>query len=119
MKLNKSSRDWDFRLKDILHAIHKIEVYTKDMTLHDFKKNELVVDAVIRNFEIIGEASSSIPASIQKNYSNIPWKQMSELRNFLIHEYFGVDISIIWETVNHHLPLLKEQLLEASQTLKN
>ncbi len=116
MKQNKSSRDWSFRIKDILHAIQKIEQYTKDMTLAEFKKNELVIDAVIRNFEIIGEASNSIPTTIQNAYPGIPWRQMVALRNFLIHEYFGVDISTVWQTAHIHLPALKKQLLSINKS---
>ena len=65
MKPSKSSRDWSFRIKDILQAIDKIEQYTKNMTASEFKKNELVIDAVIRNFEIIGEASVHIPHEVR------------------------------------------------------
>lgn len=111
MKQSKFSRDWSFRIKDILHAIDKIEHYTKDMTASEFKKNELVIDAVIRNFEIIGEASNGIPLTIQNTHPYIPWKQMITLRNFLIHEYFGVDVSTVWQTARIHLPALKVQLL--------
>ncbi|MFI5343396.1 MAG: DUF86 domain-containing protein [Chlamydiales bacterium] len=110
MKQNKSSRDWSFRIKDILHAINKIEHYTKDMTLSQFKKNELVVDAVIRNFEIIGEASNNVPLVIQRAHPSIPWRQMIALRNVLIHEYFGVDLNTVWQTAYTYLPPLKQPL---------
>lgn len=110
MKPNKSSRDWSFRIKDILYAIDKIERYTLDMSASEFKKNEQVIDAVIRNFEIIGEASNGIPLKIQQANPHIPWRQMISLRNFLIHEYFGVDLSTIWQTAHKHLPPLKQHL---------
>jgi len=80
------------------------------MTAIQFMKNELVVDAVLRNFEIIGEASKNIPASIQRSYPDIPGKQMNGMRNLLIHEYFGVDVKTIWHTAKKHLPALKNQL---------
>ena len=67
-----SSRKWDFRVRDILIAIGKIENYLKNITLAQFTKNELVVDAVIRNFEIIGEASKNIPIAIRKAHPDIP-----------------------------------------------
>lgn len=111
MKQNKSSRDWSFRINDILDAIDKIEQYTKNMNAAEFKKNGLVIDAVVRNFEIIGEASGSIPLTVQRSHPHIPWKQMTEMRNFLIHEYFGVDVSTVWQTAHIHLPPLKKQLL--------
>ena len=84
------------------------------MTLPQFKKNELVIDAVIRNFEIIGEASKNIPQTIQNVYPEIPWRQMSGMRNLLIHEYFGVDIDTVWHTAKKQLPALKNQLTEIS-----
>lgn len=80
------------------------------MTLSEFKKNELVIDAVVRNFEVIGEASRHIPTSVQHVYPDIPWKQMVEMRNFLILEYSGVDLSTVWQTAHKHLPALKDQL---------
>lgn len=112
MKRNKSSRHWSLRIEDILTCISNIQQYTSHLTLSEFKKNQLVIDAVVRNFEIIGEASKHIPQSVQKSYSHIPWKQMVEMRNFLIHEYTGVDLSTVWETLQHHLPALKNQLSE-------
>ena len=72
MKPNKSSREWPFRIKDILHAIDKIQLYTEQMTISEFKKNELVMDAVIRNFEIIGEASNHIPLAIRRLIPTFP-----------------------------------------------
>lgn len=82
------------------------------MTLAEFKNNDLVIDAVVRNFEIIGEASKNVPTSIQNAHPHIPWRQMVEMRNFLIHEYTGVDISTIWQTIHNHLPDLQKQLLK-------
>lgn len=104
-----SSRDWLFRIQDILKAIQKIETYIEGMTLNQFKKNELVIDAVIRNFEIIGEASKNISKSTRDLYPDIPWDQMNGMRNILIHEYFGVDETTVWHTAKTHLPILKEQ----------
>lgn len=115
MKLSKSSRDWSFRIKDILQAIDNIEQYTKNMTASEFKKNNLVADAVIRNFEIIGEASVHIPQAFRSAHPDVPWKQMSAMRNILIHEYFGVNLGTVWQTVHARLPVLKQQLLELSK----
>ena len=105
-----SSREWTFRIQDIVKAINKIEMYLEGMTLNQFKKNELVIDAVIRNFEIIGEASKSVPLAIRRLYPDIPWVQMNGMRNILIHEYFGVDVSTVWHTEKRYLPSLKKQL---------
>ena len=105
-----SSRDWIFRIKDILMAIEKIESYIKNLSASQFKKNNLVIDAVIRNLEVIGEASKSIPVSIRHQHPAIPWSEMTGMRNILIHEYFGVDVITVWHTVKKYLPLLKKQL---------
>lgn len=81
------------------------------MTASEFKKNKLIVDAVIRNFEIIGEASTHIPHTFRSIHPDIPWKQMSAMRNILIHEYFCVNLGTVWQTVQAKLPILKQQLL--------
>lgn len=114
MKPRKSSRGWSFRIKDILQAIESIEEYTKNVTTSDFKKNKFLVDAVIRNFEIIGEASVHIPDTVRNAHPDIPWKQMAAMRNVLIHEYFGVNLGTVWQTVQARLPVLKQQILALS-----
>jgi uncharacterized protein with HEPN domain len=113
-----SSRDVIFRFHDILLAIKKIEQYLGKMTFIQFRKNEMAIDAVVRNFEIIGEASKNVPLSIRRAYPNIPWKQMNGMRNILIHEYFGVDIKTVWHTARQYLPALKKQLEEVLQEMK-
>lgn len=105
-----STRDWTFRIQDILNAIAKIENFLGKMTFNEFKKNDLVIDAVVRNLEIIGEASKNIPLSIRRSHSSIPWKQMNGMRNILIHEYFGVDVETVWHTTKNNLPVLRKQL---------
>lgn len=114
-----SSREWEFRIYDILTSIEKIESYLQGMTLTQFKKNELVIDAIIRNLEIIGEASKNIPLVIRRTYGHIPWDQMNGMRNILIHEYFGVDIKIVWHTAKKYLPVLKKQLITVLIEKKN
>ena len=119
MKPSKSSREWPFRIKNILQAIDKIELYTKNVTAAKFKKNDLMIDAVIRNFEIIGEASVHVPHEVRIAYPDIPWKHMIAMRNILIHEYFGVNEGTIWLTVLERLPTLKQQLLTIDLGLTN
>lgn len=103
-------KDHTIYLEDILICIKKIEQYTDGMDFEVFKNNQLVVDAVIRNLEVIGETSKHIPDKIRKNYSSVPWKSIIGLRNILIHEYFGVDEEIIWEIVSNDLKKLKPVL---------
>lgn len=116
MNQKKSSRPWSFRIKDILEAIERIQEFTDGMSFIEFDNNRMALDAVIRNFEIIGEAGNNIPISIQNQYLQIPWKQIISMRNSLIHEYFGTDNSIIWDTIQLHLPKLKSQLLLILET---
>jgi uncharacterized protein with HEPN domain len=75
----------------------RIEEYLSNLDFRKFKMNYLDVDAIIRNFEIIGEASKNIPKNIQEKYPEIPWKKMYGLRNLITHEYFGIDYEMIWE----------------------
>jgi uncharacterized protein with HEPN domain len=82
----------------------KIERYIKGLTYETFVKNEMIVDAGIRNLEIIGEASKNIPEDVRKKYPDMPWRRMIGLRNITIHEYFGVDLGIIWEIITRNLP---------------
>ena len=111
-----SKRDWRILLEDILGAIRKIEKYTKNLSRDDFIKNSMVADAVVRNLEIIGEASKNISAEVQKNLPHIPWKKLSGIRNRIVHEYFGVDLSIIWFIIENELAQLKQTI---SKELKN
>jgi uncharacterized protein with HEPN domain len=106
----KSSRNWILRIQDILQSIDKIDHYLEKITLTEFRKNGLIIDAVVRNFEIIGEASKHIPNTIQSLYPDIPWKEMNGMRNILIHEYFDMEADIVWHTAKKQLPKLKKQL---------
>lgn len=105
------SRSWRFRIDDILEAINKVERYTHDLDFVAWQEDEKTVDAVIRNLEIIGEASSHLPDEIQALYADVPWNMMKGIRNIVAHEYFGVDLEIVWKTVREDLPALKERLL--------
>jgi uncharacterized protein with HEPN domain len=96
----------------ILESIEKIESYTKDHSKRDFSKNNLVQDAVIRNFEIIGEASKKVSKDLKLKFPSISWKDISGMRDKLIHDYMGVDVDVLWTTIKKDLPLLKTQILE-------
>ncbi len=103
-------RSWKFRIDDIIEAIDKIERYTRGIDFDEWQQDEKTVDAVIRNIEVIGEASSHLPIEIQEQYKDIPWSMMKGIRNIVAHEYFGIDLEIIWKTVKEDLPVLKELL---------
>ena len=98
------------RVEDILVCIDKIKTYTLNMTFEQFSSDDKTVDAVIRNFEIIGEAASHIPLEIQDQYPHLAWLEMRGMRNIIAHEYFGVSLSIIWHTAEYDLPKLEKEL---------
>jgi len=98
------SRSWRIRLEDIRDAITKIERYTAGMTFETFIASDITVDAVVRNLEVIGEAAGHVPIEIQHRYPDLPWAEMRGMRNILAHEYFGVSLPILWQTVTHNLP---------------
>jgi uncharacterized protein with HEPN domain len=95
----------------ILDCIRKINKFSKGLTVNEFRYNELVQDAVIRNIEIIGEASKKITSETKKNYPDIPWKEISGMRDKLIHDYLGVDVDVVWETIKKDIPALRKQIL--------
>jgi uncharacterized protein with HEPN domain len=98
------NRNYQMFLEDILQSITKIHTYISGLSYDDFVQNGLVFDAVIRNLEVIGEATRHIPENIKNKYTEIPWRRMAGLRNILIHEYFGLDEMIVWEVVTRNLP---------------
>ena len=110
--MKKSERTFRHFLEDIFESISKILVYTKTYDFDTFREDERTVDAVIRNLEIIGEASNKIPKRIREKYPNVPWDEMYRMRNKAIHEYFGVDHEIIWDIVINHLPDNLNQIKE-------
>ncbi len=105
-----SKRDWKLLFEDILDAINKIEKYTESIDIKDFFESTLITDAVVRNLEIIGEASKNVPTEIQNKHADIPWRKLSGIRNRIVHEYFGVDLNIIWYIIKNELIPLKEQI---------
>ena len=109
-------RDDSVYLKHIRDAILKIEDYTKRVSASSFKKNTLIQDAVIRQIEIIGEATKRISEKTRIEYQDIPWDDIAGMRDKLIHDYFGVDIEKVWLTVLKDIPTLKKQI---SRILKN
>ena len=99
-------RKWRLRLQDILECISKIQQYTHGQDFEQFNTNELVVEAVTYNFAIIGEASRHVPVDMTERYPNIPWLDMRDMRNLVIHEYSAVNKHILWDTIIEDLPPL-------------
>ena len=103
-------RDYKVYLEDILEAIGKIHRYTKELSQEVFSSDEKTLDAVVRNLEIIGEAIKKVPGKIRSKHSEVEWKRIAGLRDILIHEYFGIDVAIIWDIVQNKLPVLEKQI---------
>lgn len=96
----------------IVDSIDQIFEYTKGLTFKNFENNRLIQDAVIRNFEIIGEASKNISSETKDRFNQIPWKNMAGMRDKLIHNYMGVDLSAVWNTIEDILTPLRTELSE-------
>lgn len=94
-------------IEDIIEAMDKTRQFTAGMEYDNFVKDDKTVSAVIRKLEIIGEAVKKIPEKIKGKHSEIPWKDMAGMRDKLIHEYFGVDLRRVWNTVKRDIPNLK------------
>ena len=103
-------RNWKIRIADILDCIVKIQRYTNGYTFDDFQDDDKTIDSVLRNLEIIGEAARHVPAEVRAQHSDLPWVEMLTMRNIVIHEYHGVNLRIIWQTVKEDLPPLLPRL---------
>ncbi len=99
-------------LKHILDAIDLIESYLRGKSYEEFEKNRMLQDAVIREIEIIGEATKNLSAGFRNKYPEIPWRQIAGMRDKLIHGYFGVDLGAGWDTATKDIPSLGEKLRE-------
>jgi len=110
--LEKKIRTYKMYLEDIQLAMDRIADYIKGYDFLKFKHDYKTIDAVIRNFEIIGEASKNLPIAIKEKYPLVPWQEMYYLRNKVSHEYFGIDYEIIWDVASNYLPQNKKQIDE-------
>jgi uncharacterized protein with HEPN domain len=105
-----SDRPVRLLIEDILESIEKIERYTAGISFEEFAGDDKTNDAVIRNLEIIGEAANRLPDEFKDQHSNIEWFKIVGLRHRIVHEYFGIDLGIVWQVVTKDMPLFKIDL---------
>ncbi len=103
-------------ISDILESIEKIEEYTQGLTDKDFYNSSQIQDSTIRRLEIIGEAAKNIPPEFKDQHPQIPWYKVMGMRNILTHEYFGVKLELLWDTIKKDLPKLKKQISNLEKT---
>lgn len=97
-------RNYKFYIKDIFDAMESIENFVENMNFEEFKKDNKTTSAVVRKFEIIGEATKQIPEDLRRKYPQVAWKEMAGMRDKLIHSYFRVDYKLVWTTIKERLP---------------
>jgi uncharacterized protein with HEPN domain len=105
-----SKRPVELLLDDILEAIGRIEQYIKALSFDAFSKDQKSIDAVVRNLEIIGEAANRLPDDFKAKYWEVEWHKVVGLRHRIIHEYFGIDLEIIWQILHKDMPELHNAL---------
>jgi len=107
----KAERDPKIFLEHILASINEIERNTDNLSVIEFSKSTTIQDAFVMRLEIIGEAVKNLPVSFRNKHPKIPWKKIAGLRDVLIHEYFGVDVDLVWKIANKDIPKLKKQIM--------
>ena len=105
-----SSRKWLLRVGDILRAISSIQKLTADMVFEEFISEETIIKAVLYDFIVMGEAARNISTDVQESYPQIPWLLMGDMRNIVAHEYFRIDLEIVWDSIQNDLEPLAIQL---------
>jgi uncharacterized protein with HEPN domain len=105
-----SNRTPELLIEDVLDSIHKINQYISGLNDREFVGDNKTVDAVIRNFEIIGEASGRLPPDFKLKYSNVDWEKMRGFRNRIVHDYFGIDYEIVWNIIKDTLPTFENSI---------
>lgn len=99
-------------LGHILESIEEIEKYKYHVTKEKFSKMTMLQDAVIRRIEIIGEAVKKLPPDFKRKHPKIAWAEIAGMRDILIHDYFGVNINVVWKTIQEDIPFLKNQVID-------
>ena len=113
-----SKRPVELLVEDIWEAVEKAERYTGNITSETFLSDSKTADAVVRNLGIIGEAASRLPDDFKKKHPEIEWVKIVGLRHRIVHEYFGVDMDIVWQILKNDLPAFKGKLRSVREELK-
>jgi uncharacterized protein with HEPN domain len=100
----------EIRLKHILDAINFIETFSTGKSKDDLYNNFMYRFSIERQLEIIGEAANNLSPQLLQKHSDIPWQQIISFRNFIVHEYFGLDLELVWDVVTNHIPPFKNQV---------
>jgi uncharacterized protein with HEPN domain len=110
-KFNMSKRSSpELLIEDIIKSAEKILRYTTGVTFEEFEINDLLIDAVIRNFEIIGEAANRLPEDFKEKHNHIEWYRIRGFRNRIVHDYAGIDNSIVWSIIEEFVPIIIDSL---------
>ena len=117
--MSDKERNHILYLEDIQTAIVKIEKYTAGLSFEEFCNFEMVVDAVLRNLEVIGEAVKNIPEGVRNRYCEVEWKEAVGFRNVLAHDYFGIDLESVWDTLKKNIPAFKEHIANVLECEKS
>ncbi|MBF0520766.1 MAG: DUF86 domain-containing protein [Nitrospirae bacterium] len=105
-----SKRDWKLLIEDILTCANRIIKYTENMDIKEFSTDEKTIDAVMRNFQVIGEAVKNLPKELINTHKNIKWVNIMGLRNIIVHEYFGIDMELLWSIIKVDIPQLNKEM---------